>query len=139
MFPHVQATSLPLGPRQSPALRPSPRRSMPRLTSRQGSVRRQDAARPAATAKSYGFYSKGCFAGGVAIATDGPTWQAMRLSRNRRWGHPTMIKLIQQLSRDAVADGWLAGCCWATSRSRAAARCCPAMPRTRSASMPTSG
>ena len=57
-------------------------------------------------AKSYGFYSKGCFSGGVAIATDGPTWQAMRLSRNRRWGHPTMIALIEKLSRDAVADGW---------------------------------
>ncbi|MGD9915297.1 MAG: penicillin-insensitive murein endopeptidase, partial [Rhizobiaceae bacterium] len=62
---------------------------------------------PAATApKSFGFYSKGCFAGGVAIATDGPTWQAMRLSRNRRWGHPTMIKLIERLSVDATADGW---------------------------------
>ncbi len=60
----------------------------------------------AAKAQSFGFYSKGCFAGGVAIATDGPTWQAMRLSRNRRWGHPTMIKLIERLSREAVADGW---------------------------------
>ena len=58
-------------------------------------------------AKSYGFYSKGCFSGGVAIATDGPTWQAMRLSRNRRWGHPTMIALIEKLSRQAAAeDGW---------------------------------
>jgi len=56
--------------------------------------------------KSYGFYSKGCFSGGVAIATDGPTWQAMRLSRNRRWGHPTMIALVEKLSRDAIADGW---------------------------------
>ncbi|MCO5161261.1 MAG: penicillin-insensitive murein endopeptidase [Mesorhizobium sp.] len=62
---------------------------------------------PAATApKSYGFYSKGCFSGGVAIATDGPNWQAMRLSRNRRWGHPTMINLIEKLSRDSVKDGW---------------------------------
>jgi penicillin-insensitive murein endopeptidase len=62
---------------------------------------------PAATAaRSYGFYSKGCFAGGVAIATDGPTWQAMRLSRNRRWGHPAMISLIEKFSRDAVKDGW---------------------------------
>ncbi|WP_395449027.1 penicillin-insensitive murein endopeptidase [Aminobacter sp. UC22_36] len=62
---------------------------------------------PAATAPaSYGFYSKGCFSGGVAIATDGPTWQAMRLSRNRRWGHPKMIALIEKLSRDATADGW---------------------------------
>lgn len=62
---------------------------------------------PAATAaQSWGFYSKGCFSGGVAIATDGPTWQAMRLSRNRRWGHPAMIALIEKLSRDAVQDGW---------------------------------
>jgi penicillin-insensitive murein endopeptidase len=30
----------------------------------------------------------------------------MRLSRNRRWGHPTMIALIEKLSRDAVAIGW---------------------------------
>jgi len=62
---------------------------------------------PAAVqARSYGFYSKGCFSGGVAIATDGPTWQAMRVSRNRRWGHPTMIRLIEKLSRDATAEGW---------------------------------
>ncbi len=62
---------------------------------------------PTATAPaSYGFYSKGCFSGGVALATDGPTWQAMRLSRNRRWGHPKMIGLIEKLSRDATQDGW---------------------------------
>ena len=62
---------------------------------------------PAATAaKSYGFYSKGCFSGGMAIATDGPNWQAMRLSRNRRWGHPALVSLIEQFSRDAAADGW---------------------------------
>jgi len=59
-----------------------------------------------ANARSYGFYSKGCFAGGMAIATDGPHWQAMRLSRNRRWGHPAMIELLERFSRDAVADGW---------------------------------
>ena len=59
-----------------------------------------------ATAQSFGFYSKGCFAGGVAIPMDGPTWEVMRPSRNRRWGHPTMIALIEKLSRDAHADGW---------------------------------
>lgn len=57
--------------------------------------------------KSIGFYSKGCFSGGMAIAADGPTWQAMRLSRNRRWGHPTMVAMIEKLSREAAAkDGW---------------------------------
>src|SRR5690349_8818573 len=58
-------------------------------------------------AKSYGFYSKGCFSGGVAIPTDGPTWQAMRLSRNRRWGHPTLVAVVEKLARDAAEkDGW---------------------------------
>jgi penicillin-insensitive murein endopeptidase len=58
-------------------------------------------------ASPIGFYSKGCLAGGIAIPTDGPTWQAMRLSRNRRWGHPDLISLVEKLSREAAAqDGW---------------------------------
>ena len=58
-------------------------------------------------ARAIGFYSKGCLAGGVAIPADGPTWQAMRLSRNRRWGHPDLISLVERLSREASAnDGW---------------------------------
>lgn len=57
-------------------------------------------------AKTYGFYSKGCFSGGMAISTDGPTWQAMRLSRNRRWGHPNMIRLLERFSHDATQIGW---------------------------------
>ncbi|MRG54554.1 penicillin-insensitive murein endopeptidase [Phyllobacterium sp. SYP-B3895] len=57
--------------------------------------------------QSDGFYAKGCLAGGVALPVDGPTWQVMRLSRNRRWGHPRMISLLERLSRDAAAkDGW---------------------------------
>ncbi|MCP1198951.1 penicillin-insensitive murein endopeptidase [Notoacmeibacter sp. MSK16QG-6] len=55
---------------------------------------------------TYGFYSKGCFAGGVGLSLDGPNWQVMRPSRNRRWGHPAMIGLLQKLSRDAAKDGW---------------------------------
>lgn len=62
---------------------------------------------PAATQpQAHGFYNKGCFSGGVAIAVDGPNWQAMRVSRNRRWGHPTMVRLIERLSREAAQDGW---------------------------------
>ncbi len=55
---------------------------------------------------SYGFYSKGCLAGAVAMPTDGPTWQTMRLSRNRRWGHPTLIGLLEDLSIKANKSGW---------------------------------
>jgi len=57
-------------------------------------------------AMPYGSYARGCMSGAVALPTDGPTWQAMRLSRNRRWGNPAMIKTIEQLSRDATAIGW---------------------------------
>ena len=56
--------------------------------------------------QSVGFYSKGCMAGGVAIPVDGPHWQVMRLSRNRRWGHPVLIKTLDELSRKARRDGW---------------------------------
>ncbi|PYE87610.1 penicillin-insensitive murein endopeptidase [Phyllobacterium leguminum] len=57
--------------------------------------------------QSFGFYSKGCLAGGIAIPVDGPTWQVMRLTRNRRWGHPRMIALLEKLSREGAAkDGW---------------------------------
>ena len=56
--------------------------------------------------QSIGFYAKGCLAGAVALPTDGPNWQVMRLSRNRRWGHPRMIALLEKLSQDAATDGW---------------------------------
>ena len=62
---------------------------------------------PAATPpRSIGFYSKGCFSGGVALPLTGPTWEVMRPSRNRNWGHPALIALLEQFSRDAAADGW---------------------------------
>lgn len=54
----------------------------------------------------YGFYAKGCMGGAEALPTDGPTWQAMRLSRNRRWGNPAMLSLLEKLSRDATKIGW---------------------------------
>jgi penicillin-insensitive murein DD-endopeptidase len=57
--------------------------------------------------RAIGFYSKGCLAGGVALPIDGPTWQVMRLSRNRNWGHPALIALLERLSDDArKLDGW---------------------------------
>jgi penicillin-insensitive murein endopeptidase len=58
-------------------------------------------------ARSIGFYAKGCLAGGKAIGIDGPAWQVMRLSRNRNWGHPRLISLIERLAVDVKAhDGW---------------------------------
>ena len=41
------------------------------------------------------------------MPTNGDTWQVMRLSRNRYWGHPETIALIRRLSVNAHKDaGW---------------------------------
>jgi len=56
---------------------------------------------------AYGGYAKGCLAGAVALPETGPTWQAMRLSRNRNWGHPETIDFIKKLSETAARQpGW---------------------------------
>ena len=54
----------------------------------------------------YGFYAHGCVAGAEALPIDGPTWQVMRLSRNRNWGHPSLVKLLERVSAKAAKKGW---------------------------------
>ncbi|HWB45153.1 MAG TPA: penicillin-insensitive murein endopeptidase [Hyphomicrobiaceae bacterium] len=57
--------------------------------------------------RAIGFYAHGCLAGATALPIDGPAWQVMRLSRNRNWGHPDLIALVEQLATDAQKlDGW---------------------------------
>ena len=56
---------------------------------------------------AFGGYAKGCIAGAVQLPETGPTWQALRLSRNRNWGHPETIAFIEDLSRFAAGQrGW---------------------------------
>ncbi len=57
-------------------------------------------------ARSIGGYAKGCLAGAVALPINGPTWQVMRLSRNRNWGHPLLIAFLERLARNAKKIGW---------------------------------
>ncbi|MEL7049530.1 MAG: penicillin-insensitive murein endopeptidase, partial [Pseudomonadota bacterium] len=58
-------------------------------------------------ARAIGFYSRGCLAGGQRLEPTGPAWQAMRLSRNRNWGHPVLISMIKKLAVEAKEkDGW---------------------------------
>ncbi len=58
-------------------------------------------------ARAIGSYSRGCLAGAVALPVDGPAWQAMRLSRNRNWGHPKLVSLVEQLATESQKiDGW---------------------------------
>lgn len=53
-----------------------------------------------------GSYSRGCGAGLVELPETGPTWQAMRLSRNRNFGHPVMVQYLMDLSATARAIGF---------------------------------
>src|SRR3979490_1221741 len=54
-----------------------------------------------------GFYSKGCIAGAQQMPINGDTWQVMRLSRNRNWGHPDLVALLKRLPLKAHNDaGW---------------------------------
>ena len=57
-------------------------------------------------AQTIGFYSKGCLAGAAALPINGKTWQVMRLSRNRNWGHPNLIAVLERLANQAPKAGW---------------------------------
>lgn len=67
-----------------------------------GAVDAPTASEPA----PFGKYAGGCLAGGTKLAETGPAWQAMRLSRNRNWGHPEMIAFIGRLAGAAREIGW---------------------------------
>jgi len=58
-------------------------------------------------AMAIGYYPRGCLQGGVELPTDGPNWQVMRLSRNRNWGHPELVRFLERFAPLAAkATGW---------------------------------
>lgn len=58
-------------------------------------------------AMAIGYYPRGCLQGGVALPVNGPTWQVMRLSRNRNWGHPSLVQFLEKFAPAAAkATGW---------------------------------
>jgi penicillin-insensitive murein endopeptidase len=60
----------------------------------------------AGAARSIGFYANGCLAGGVALPISGPTWQVMRLSRNRNWGNPELIEFLERFADNGHKASW---------------------------------
>jgi penicillin-insensitive murein endopeptidase len=52
-----------------------------------------------------GSYAKGCIGGAVQLPADGFGWQAMRLSRDRRWGSAELVKYIEALAQSVTQDG----------------------------------
>ena len=73
-------------------------------------AKRQFAAKPTGSLQApapFGGYARGCLAGAVQLPESGPTWQAMRLSRNRNWAHPAMVDFVKDLSAFAATlPGW---------------------------------
>lgn len=54
-----------------------------------------------------GAYAKGCLAGGQMLPPEGSHWQAVRLSRNRNWGHPAMVRFLTGFAAKAsAATSW---------------------------------
>ena len=56
--------------------------------------------------RSIGSYFDGCLAGAVPLPITGPTWQVMRLSRNRNWGNPQLVRFIERFAENAKKVGW---------------------------------
>jgi penicillin-insensitive murein endopeptidase len=52
----------------------------------------------AGPSEAIGAYERGCLEGAVALPADGPNWQVMRPSRNRAWGHPALIALLERVA-----------------------------------------
>ena len=56
--------------------------------------------------RSIGGYSDGCLAGAAQLPGNGPSWQVMRLSRNRNWGNPHLVRFIERFAKNAKKVGW---------------------------------
>ncbi len=56
--------------------------------------------------QSIGTYAEGCLAGAIALPITGSSWQVMRVSRNRYWGHPTLVAFIEHLGESGKSAGW---------------------------------
>src|SRR3954453_3312899 len=99
MFAAVPATAQDKGTVDPKPLPPLAHPDDPKNPAKELFARR---AKPAdMQARSIGFYTHGCLAGGVALPINGKTWQVMRLSRNRNWGHPELIAFLERLANKA--------------------------------------
>src|SRR5882724_685796 len=77
----------------------------PKLAAKELFARKRLPAAP--PVRAIGAYNKGCIAGAAKMPITGDTWQVMRRSRNRNWGHPDLVALLKRLSEKAHKDaGW---------------------------------
>jgi penicillin-insensitive murein endopeptidase len=59
----------------------------------------------AGPARVFGTYTNGCIAGAVQLEPDSAVWQVLKPSRNRAWGHPTLVRLVEELARKTAGEG----------------------------------
>jgi len=56
-------------------------------------------------AEAIGAYGRGCVAGAVRLAPEGPGWQVVRVSRAHNYGHPKLVAWIEALAAGVRKDG----------------------------------
>lgn len=56
-------------------------------------------------ARSIGGATLGCVQGAAMLPPEGPGWRAVRLSRNRNWGHPETVRFLVALAARSQAAG----------------------------------
>lgn len=83
---------------------------LPRIAMAQGITRAElwgaVAAPASGPVRIIGSSGLGCIAGAVRLPEEGPGWQAVRVSRNRHWGHPAMVAWVQDFAAAARARGF---------------------------------
>lgn len=55
--------------------------------------------------ESIGRYAAGCVIGAARLPPDGPGYQAVKLERNRHYGHPKLLSFIEELAERANNAG----------------------------------
>ena len=56
-------------------------------------------------ARSVGAPAAGCLAGAARLPEEGPGWMAVRIERNRLWGHPRLVAFVESLAAEGARRG----------------------------------
>ncbi len=66
----------------------------------------KQAAQIGDSAESIGAYTAGCVSGAISLAPNGTGYQLMRPTRARSYGHPNLIRFIENLGKTANSQHW---------------------------------
>ncbi len=56
-------------------------------------------------ARAIGSHARGCIGGAVALPVEGAGYQVLRPGRHRHYGHPRLIRFVEDLGRKVAASG----------------------------------